>query len=203
MQVIDIIAEKKRLRAHFSAPRAAIPTDEKSALDAALCRAIAAHPAFLACDTMLCFFPVRDEPNFTALYQLARKRGVKTAFPRCVGTQMSFHVIKDESELEAGRFGIPTPREDAPLADCTARTLCLLPALSVSRDGTRLGYGGGFYDRFLVDFAGVTLLAIYSTLVCDALPREQTDIPATHILTEKGELFPDALHSAAAPTLCP
>ena len=188
MQVSDLIAEKKRLRAHFSALRAGISSDEKAALDAALCHAIAAHHAFLSCDTLLCFSPVRDEPDFTALYELARKRGVKTAFPRCVGTQMTFHVVQSERELVKGRFGIPTPKEDAPQVVCDTRTLCLLPALAVARDGTRLGYGGGFYDRFLACFAGTSLLPIYSALVCDALPREQTDQTPQYILTEKGEL---------------
>ena len=188
MQKNDIIAEKRKLRAHFSALRAGIPAAQKLTLDAALCAQIAGHPAFLACDTLLCFFPVRDEPNLTALFELARKRGVKTAFPHCVGTKMSFHVIAGANELEPGRFGIPTPQENAPLATCTARTLCLLPALAVARDGTRLGYGGGFYDRFLTEFNGVTLLPIYSMLLCDALPRERTDLPVSHILTEKGEM---------------
>ncbi len=192
MQVSDLITEKKALRAHYLALRAAMPAQEKAALDAALCREIAAHPAFLACDVLLCFFPVRDEPNFTALYQLARKRGVKTAFPRCVGTQMSFHVVKSEKELEAGRFGIKAPRENAPLAICTARTLCLVPALTATKDGLRLGYGGGFYDRFLPDFPGVSLLPIYSALLCDALLCEQTDQKTDHVLTEKGELTQDA-----------
>ena len=192
MQVTDLTAKKKQLRAHFSALRAAIPSNEKAVLDAALCHAVAAHPAFLACNTLLCFFPVRDEPNFTALYELARKRGVKTAFPRCVDTQMTFHTVCDESELVMGRFGIPTPPESAPLATCDKHTLCLMPALAVSKDGTRLGYGGGFYDRFLEHFEGSTLLPIYSTLACDALPREQTDKIPQYILTEKGELRKDA-----------
>ena len=191
MQVSDLTAEKKRLRAHFSALRASIAADEKTALDAALCRAIAEHPAFLACDTLLCFSPVRDEPDFTALYQLARERGVKTAFPRCVGKQMTFHVVQSESELEVERFGIPTPQESAPLAACDKHTLCLMPALAVSKDGTRLGYGGGFYDRFLEHFEGSALLPIYSALVCDALPREHTDKVPQYILTEKGELKKD------------
>ena len=190
MTPTDIVAEKKELRAHFLALRAAIPAKEKAALDAALCRAIAAHPSFLACDTLLCFSPVRDEPDLTEIFKLARKRGVKTAFPRCTGTQMRFHIARDESELETGRFGIPTPRESAPLATLSARTLCLVPALSATRNGTRLGYGGGFYDRFLADFAGVSLLPLYSALVCDDLPRERTDLPVSHILTEKGE-WPD------------
>lgn len=192
MQVSDILAQKKQLRAHFTALRAGIPAEQKAALDAALCREIAAHPAFLSCDELLCFFPVRDEPDFTALYQLARKRGVKTAFPRCVGTQMLFHVVESEDELEMGRFGIRAPREDAPLAALTARTLCLVPALAATKEGLRLGYGGGFYDRFLPDFSGTSLLPIYSTLICDALPREQTDCAADYILTEKGELTPNA-----------
>lgn len=191
MQASILIAEKKRLRAHFSALRKSLPLDEKAALDEALCRQIAAHPTFLSCDVLLCFSPVRDEPNFNALFELARKRGVKTAFPRCVGTRMDFHVIESEHELEAGRFGIPTPPEHAPIATFSARSLCLVPALSVAPDGTRLGYGGGFYDRFLENFPGVAITPIYGTLVCAALPREQTDLPVSLIITEKGELLPN------------
>lgn len=192
MQVSDLLAQKKQLRAQYLALRASIPTAEKAVLDAALCREIAAHPAFASCDTLLCFFPVRDEPDLRRLYQLARGRGVKTAFPRCTGTQMTFHIVESETELQEGRFGIRAPRENAPLANCTARTLCLVPALAATKDGTRLGYGGGFYDRFLPHFPGVTLLPIYSTLVCDALPREQTDQTVDHILSEKGELTQNA-----------
>jgi 5-formyltetrahydrofolate cyclo-ligase len=136
---------------------------------------------------LLCFSSVRDEPDFTALYHLARQRGIKTAFPRCTGTEMSFHIVKDECELETGRFGIPTPREDTPLAVCTEHTICLVPALAATKSGARLGYGGGFYDRFLPHFPGITLLPIYSALVCDTLPCEKTDQTVDFILTEKGD----------------
>ena len=192
MQVNDLIAEKKALRARFSALRASIPAAEKAALDAALCRAVATHETFLGCDLLLCYFPVRDEPDLTALYQLARERGVKTAFPRCIGKQMTFHLVQSEKELETGRFGIPTPPEGAPLAQCDAHTLCIVPALAAAKDGARLGYGGGFYDRFLEHFLGTAVLPIYSTLLCDALPREKTDLTIPYILTEKGELQHDA-----------
>lgn len=192
MQVSDLIAEKKALRARFSALRASIPTAKKSAMDAALCRALAAHTSFLECDVLLCFFPVRDEPDLTALYRLARERGKKTAFPRCTGKQMTFHLVQSESELETGRFGIPTPPENAPLVACDTRTLCIVPALAAAKDGARLGYGGGFYDRFLEHFAGTAILPIYSALLCDALPREKTDLTIPYILTEKGETEYDA-----------
>jgi len=188
MQVKDLIAQKKSLRTQYLALRTSIPMTEKTTLDAALCREIAAHPTFLACDLLLCFFPVRGEPDLRDLYQLARERGIKTAFPRCVGTQMTFHTVESENELQEGRFGIRAPYADAPLATCSARTLCLVPALAAARDGTRLGYGGGFYDRFLPRFPGIALLPIYSALICDALPREQTDRTVHHILSEKGEI---------------
>ena len=192
MPLADIIAEKKRLRAHFLALRAQIPTAKKAALDAALCRSVAAHPAFAACDVLLCFAPVRDEPDLTDLYRLARELNKQTAFPRCTGTQMSFHTVASEDALEKGRFGIPTPKKEAPLAALGSRTLCLVPALSATRDGARLGYGGGFYDRFLESFPGISLLPLYSALVCDTLPLEPTDQVIRHILTEKGELPQDA-----------
>ena len=193
MPPIDILAEKKRLRAHFLALRAQIPPAKKAELDRALCRAVAAHPAFDACETLLCFAPVRDEPDLTALYRSAREKGKKTAFPRCTGTQMTFHTVPSENDLEKGRFGIPTPPEEAPLAALTAHTLCLVPALSAAKNGARLGYGGGFYDRFLEHSPEVvTLLPIYSTLLCDTLPCEPTDQKIRYILTEKGELPQDA-----------
>ena len=201
MLTLDVIGEKKRLRAHFLALRNALSDEERHALDAALCHEIAAHPAFARCDVLLCFSAVKGEPDFSALYQLARKRGVKTAFPRCMGTQMSFHVIENDEELEAGRFGIPTPRKDAPLATLSPRTLCLLPALAATKDGARLGYGGGFYDRFLSDFPGTALLPLYDFLLSETLPEEPTDVRIPHILTQKGVIRCDAGISSTTPPL--
>ena len=191
MKDADILTEKKRLRAQYLARRAAISADRKLQLDAALCQRIATHKAFLHADMLLCFSPVRDEPDLTALFRLARERGVKTAFPRCTGTQMTFHTVQGEHELETGRFGIPTPPKSAPLATYSKRTLCLVPALAAAKNGMRLGYGGGFYDRFLSQFPGISLLAISGDFICDSLPVEPTDRAVDHILTEKGELLQD------------
>ena len=105
---------------------------------------------------------------------------------------MYFQLVSHMGELAPGRFGIPTPPKDAPVAHPTPDTLCLLPALAATPHGERLGYGGGFYDRFLVGFKGPTLLPLYEALILPALPCEQTDLAADVILTEKGVLFPHA-----------
>lgn len=103
---------------------------------------------------------------------------------------MFFCAVNSPADLTPGRFGIPAPREGAPLAVPTKNTLCLLPALAAAPDGARLGYGGGYYDRFLQGFPGRTLLPVYRALLFPSLPTEPTDIRAQIIVTEKGVIGP-------------
>ena len=183
-----VTEQKKELRADCKALRLAIPPEEKKAADAAILRTVTAHSAFLGADLILCFFPVRGEVDLTPIVELAAKRGIPVAFPRCEGTAMRFYIVKSTSELVLDRFGIPAPRSDAPAALATAKTLCLLPGLAAGQNGTRLGYGGGFYDRFLATFEGVSLFPIYDRLLFPTLPTEQTDKTVTYLVTEKGEI---------------
>ena len=184
----NVLLEKKSLRERCKALRLAISPEEKAAADAAILHTVTAHSSFLDADLLLCFFPVRGEVDLTPITEIAKKRGVPVAFPRCEGTDMRFHTVENLDELAAGRFGIPTPRATAPLAFPTERTLCLLPGLAAGRDGSRLGYGGGFYDRFLDTFGGITLFPIYERLVFPTLPTEKTDRSVDHLITEKGEI---------------
>ena len=188
----NLAAQKAALRTHCLSLRNSLGNAQKKELDAALCREIAVHPFFQKADILLTYCAVRGEPDLSPLLEIARERGIKTAFPRCEGKQMTFHVVQDTGELQQGRFGILTPSANAPLAYTTPNTLCLLPALAATRDGMRLGYGGGFYDRFLPNYNGHTLLPIYEMLILPTLPCEETDIRAQVILTEKGVLYPYA-----------
>ena len=183
-----VLQEKKALRATCKELRLSIPSDEKAAADAAILYTVTAHSAFLDADLILCFFPVRGEVDLTPIAEIAKSHGISVAFPRCEGDEMRFHTVTDLKELILDRFGIPAPRADAPIAIPTARTLCLLPGLAAGRDGTRLGYGGGFYDRFLATFEGVTLFPIYERLLFPTLPTEATDKTVTYLVTEKGEI---------------
>ena len=97
------------------------------------------------------------------------------------------HTVTGKEDFAPAMFGIPSPRATLPVAKPTARTLCILPGLAAGRDGSRLGYGGGFYDRFLATFEGITVFPIYDCLLFDSLPTEATDRPVDILITEKGE----------------
>ena len=183
-----VLEEKKALRASCKALRLSIPFDEKMAADTAILRTVTAHSAFLDADLILCFSPVRGEVDLTPIVEIAKQRGISVAFPRCEGNEMRFHLVNGLDELTLDRFGIPAPRADASVAIPTVKTLCILPGLAAGRDGTRLGYGGGFYDRFLDTFEGITLFPIYERLLFSTLPTEPTDKAVDHIITEKGEI---------------
>lgn len=187
---MTVLEEKKELRRACAAVRSGIPTPERVAADAALCRTVLSHPAFAKADLLLLFTPVRGEPDLLPLFAEATRRGIPVAFPRCEGTQMTFHTVADPTAMPVDRFGIPAPSADAPSPVITARTLCILPGLAAGRDGTRLGYGGGFYDRFLDTFVGITLFPVYDRLLFSTLPTEATDHRVMHIVTEKGALVP-------------
>lgn len=180
--------QKKLLRQTCIALRADVTCAQKAADDAALCAHIAAHPAFLRADLILSYCAVRGEPDLSALLPIAAARGIAVAYPRCVEKELLFHTVKGLNELIPDHFGIPAPPPSAPRAMCTARTLCLLPGLAATKDGQRLGYGGGFYDRFLAAFPGVTLFPIYDRLLFSSIPCHSLDRKADYIITEKGEL---------------
>jgi 5-formyltetrahydrofolate cyclo-ligase len=64
--------------------------------------------------------------------------------------------------------------------------LALVPGLAFDRHGWRLGYGGGFFDRFLSQFSGVNLGITFDALLLDSLPHDTYDIPLNYVVTEKG-----------------
>ena len=180
--------DKKALRKALLAARLAIPPAEKQTLDQILCQRLAAHERFLHADALLAYLPMRGEPDLRALFDVAKTHGIPIFLPRCETDGMRFLRYNAPDELTPDRFGIPSPPSTADEAAPTARTLCLVPGLAAGRDGTRLGYGGGFYDRFLPHFNGFALFALYERFVHDTLPHEAHDELISHVITEKGEL---------------
>ncbi len=114
------------------------------------------------------------------------------AVPRCVpGTRdMEFYVINSFDDLEEGAFGVmePNPEKCTLLKDYSS-SVCVVPALLFDKEGFRLGYGKGYYDRFLSGYSGVCIGITYSACVRDELPHGKFDKKVDIIVTEKENYF--------------
>ena len=87
---------------------------------------------------------------------------------------MQFYLFEGEARLTPDRFGIKAPPPTAKRLTADEKTLCILPGLAADTQRHRLGYGGGFYDKFLQTFGGNTLFALYHCFLLDALPQKKS-----------------------------
>ncbi len=179
---------KQELRAALKERRAAIPAEQRREMDARIVANFAALEVFLQASALLVYAPLEGEINLLPLVRIARERGIPVAFPRCdVETNtMQFYELLPSARLTEGAYRIPEPPADAPLCTPDARALCILPALSLDPTGARIGYGKGYYDRYLATFPGIRAGAIYSTMILKRVPTEPHDLPVSLLVTERG-----------------
>jgi 5-formyltetrahydrofolate cyclo-ligase len=187
------MGEKTALRRELRALRRAIPPEEKKALDAILVEKALATDVYRGADLLLLYAPLADEPNLLALAAEAWRDGKEVAFPisHTDTHTLTFHTVTFLSELREGAYGIFEPSYEAPMANITSKTLCIVPALAFDRAGYRLGYGGGYYDRLLSDFGGHTLGLFYHAFLKNDLPRGEYDRAIELLITEKEVLSTD------------
>ena len=128
------------------------------------------------------YLPYNQEVRTLSILERALREGKRVAVPKCCGNEMRFIWMEDLSMVEKGYAGIPEPIADFPIAD-DEEALVLMPGLAFDREGHRIGYGGGFYDRFLAREANHPTLALcYDFQVFDRLETEVFDIPVDKIL---------------------
>ena len=148
-------------------------------------------------DLILGYVPMRGELDLRPLWDAARAAGKRVAFPRTVtGSRegrMTFSVVDIRTddpyrELESGRYGILEPSELLPILEKKdmTRAICIVPGLAFDGDGYRLGYGGGYYDRFLRDFYGTSVGLALSDCCVPQLPHDEYDMAVSYVINEKG-----------------
>lgn len=179
---------KARARADLRARRNALSNEQIRTWSQAICEQIAASKPFLEADLLLLYAPIGKEINLLPLVRTARAKGIPVAFPVSdpESCTLTFRILESDQRLNAGAYRIPEPPADAPVAEPTARSLCILPGLSFTPTGARIGYGKGYYDRFLESFPGIAVGAVYESLLAKRLPTEPHDRAALLVFTEKG-----------------
>ena len=161
-------------------------------LSAKIAERIFALDEYKSCDCVFAYFSVFSEVSTVSIIKRARKDDKAVALPQCEkeGNAMHFFLTEKESELENGRFnGIFEPKKGLLKAQATKKTLILVPALAYGRNGSRLGKGMGFYDRFLAESKGVPVGLCFEENLADALPETGLDRRVRIIITENETLF--------------
>lgn len=177
--------EKRALRHKYSAIRQSIPDRlEKSR---AICKNFLSTMSFRHSDTILLYHSINQEVDTTELIKTLLDTDKRVALPVCRDNgEMVFRYITSENDLTKGFFSAPEPNESCEEFISSKHAVCVIPAIAFDKKGFRLGYGKGYYDRFLTDPSIVKVGFAYDELFVDSLPRGRFDIACDLVITPKG-----------------
>lgn len=179
--------EKQQMRRTIRTLEKELTAAYKRESSAAIARHLLAMPEYQEAGTVFCFVGTSREIDTTAILSNALAAGKRLCVPLCVGDGlMDLHQITSLDQLVSGAYGILEPPADTPLVDTDAVDFAILPCLSCSHGGRRLGQGGGFYDRFLSHYRGGAVLLCRERLIREDVPVEPHDCPVPWVLTERG-----------------
>lgn len=177
--------EKRALRHKYAAIRQSIT--DRAEKSRAICNNFLKTMTFAHADTVLLYHSINQEVDTTELIRTLIGSDKRVALPVCRDNgEMIFRYLTDESQLTKGFFSAPEPSSECEEFTSSRHAICVIPAIAFDRDGYRLGYGKGYYDRFLTDSSIVKIGFSYDELFVDRLPRGRFDIACDLIITPRG-----------------
>lgn len=161
--------------------------EDRALLDAKITDTFLSSDLYKNADVLLLYYSVDSEVSTLQIFRHALECGKKTAFPICKDREgtMSFFLVDSEKDLTEGMYGIKSPSDKCTEFTFSKNALCIVPGLSYDKEGYRIGYGKGYYDRYLAHFSGTTVGLCYEQLVCDKLPRDIYDKNVNCLITDK------------------
>ena len=186
---MDTVAlQKQRLREERLAAREALSEQERSVLDGRITQKLLATSEYAEATTVLTYVSVSSEVSTRMFIEYALRDGKTVAVPRCLpGHCLEFVAIASLEQLVAAPFNLLEPAKElsALTEDQKNNSICIVPALLVDTKGYRLGYGAGFYDRFLSTYPGKKIcLAYQQSLSRTTLPHTAFDVAVDLVITE-------------------
>ena len=174
--------DKKELRNQIRQRKRAMTPEEIQTRSAELCRLFLETEAYRNAKSIYGYLPYNQEVRTNALLEQAQRDGKRIAVPKIYGDVMRFLWLDDLTAVEKGYSKIPEPIADGPEAD-DPHALVLMPGMVFDPQGHRIGYGGGFYDKFLErEPEHPTLALCYEFQVVEHLETEAHDIPVDTVI---------------------
>ena len=178
---------KSELRKQVLQEMKAIPRKQKQAIDQALTEGLLQHPFYQEANTIATYLSFPHEFQTQELIEQALKDGKKVLIPKTYPKGRMDFVVYDPQQLVKTSFGLLEPQGDLEVVDASQIDLVHVPGLAFTTEGYRIGYGGGYYDRYLKHFSGNTLSTVYPCQIRDFIPEDH-DIPVQEVLIDERNL---------------
>jgi 5-formyltetrahydrofolate cyclo-ligase len=195
----ELRRQKNELRAELLDRRRSILPEKREDWDKKIANVFLNSISYRFCDILLIYASTKDEVSTSLIIErsLANKKIVSCPISNAGDNTLTFKTINSIEELSAGHYNIMEPPQtntdfrDLFNAASEAKkrpplAVCVIPCLSYDSSGYRMGYGKGYYDRFLPSFDGTKIGLCYSEFKSDNLPKGKYDVKLDVIITEKG-----------------
>ena len=179
---------KSELRKQVLHEMKAISQEQKQFIDQALTEQLLQHPFYQEAKVIATYLSFPHEFQTQELIEQALKDGKKVLIPKTYPKGRMDFVVYDLQQLVKTSFGLLEPQGDLEIVDASQIDLIHVPGLAFTTEGYRIGYGGGYYDRYLKHFSGNTLSTVYPCQIRDFIPEDH-DIPVQEVLVDERNLL--------------
>ena len=180
---------KKEIRTMAEEIRNSIQPKDKIMFDEMITGNLFSWPLYKNARCVFCFVSFRSEINTLKILKTAIAEGKTVTVPKVdlrSGSMKAYIIENTEKDLRPGEYGIMKPLDVCVEAEYSKIDLIIAPGLGFTVSGARLGYGGGYYDKFMEKNSGIPVCALtYDRLILDFLPVKDHDIPVDYLITEK------------------
>ena len=176
--------EKKQIRKQIFAARKAHTDAQIEEWSRMIADRVTTLPEYKDAKRILAYADYNHEVMTGFIIEAAWRDGKEVAVPKVVGQDMVFYKLTDFAQLEKGYFGIPEPARGEIVQ--WEEALMIMPGVAFDRQNHRVGYGGGFYDKYLEKHPDLHTIAVaFELQMYRELPFEEHDIKPEKVITEK------------------
>lgn len=177
--------DKKTIREEILDIRKKLKKEEIKDLSETICDIVQKLKIYKEAEDVCLYMPINNETDVRYLAETARNGGKRVWLPKVIGSEMEFYAYDEGTKLIEGAYNIQEPESDNILKP-DETTLVIMPGAAFSEHRDRIGYGGGYYDKYLEKHPKCMTMAVcYSFQIVDELPAEEHDIKPQVIVSEE------------------
>lgn len=187
MRPIDIRKYKQELRLKCRERRTNMEAENKKLLDNSIAENVKRLKEYRPAKTLLVYMSTPIEVDTVKIIENAWADGKRVAIPRCIpnSRDMEFHYIESFDEVAPGTFSVLEPDPTLPIVKDFSGCLMIVPGMQFDMKGYRIGYGKGYYDRYMVRFTGISAGICYSEELRPFMYHGRYDQSVDIVVTDK------------------